>query len=268
LLAILGYLIVALGVRLLPARLADRLGVWVARAVFALHPGARRAAEENLRRLRPELTGEERRGLARGAFEHFALALVGFVRRDRESRATPGAIEVHGRRHLDAALATGRGVILLSAHLGDWERGAAYVAALGARLHVVARPHPNRWVDQLFLRRRRARGVNTLCSRLVWAGAAEALRRGEWVAVLGDRAPAGASHSVCAWAAALARRTGALVLPGALVRVAPGRYRACFEAPLAPVEGLAGGYRDAMRRLIGRYPAQWCAFEPLPREWA
>jgi len=52
------------------------------------------------------------------------------------------------------------------------------------------------------------------------------------------------------------------------VRVAPGRYRACFEAPLTAAECVAGGYRDAMRRLILEYPTQWCAFEPLPVEWA
>jgi Kdo2-lipid IVA lauroyltransferase/acyltransferase len=270
--AILGYLIADLGVRLLPARLADRAGVWLARVAFALRPPARRAVELNLGRLAPRLAPETRRGLALRAFEHFALSLTDFLRLGQRGRAAlAGAVEVRGRRHLDAALATGRGVILLSAHLGNWEWGAAFVAESGARLSVVARPHPNRWVERFFRRRRGEAGVVTLEGRPVWARAASALRRGEWVALLGDRAPAaagGSGASVCAWSSALARRTGALVLPAVMVRVAPRRYAACFGAPLTPQQCAAGGYRSAMHRFLKRYPGQWCAFEALPAGWA
>jgi KDO2-lipid IV(A) lauroyltransferase len=267
--AILGYLIADLGVRLLPAHWADRLGIWLARVVFELRPRARSAAEGNLGRLRPHLAGAQRRLLARRSFEHFALCLLAFLRLRRAApRALAEVVHVRGRRHLDAALAARRGVILLSAHVGDWELGAAFVAGLGTRLHVLARPHPNRWVERLFQRTRHGAGVHTLGGHPAWRRAAEVLRRGDWVAVLGDRPSAGAGSSMCAWAAALARRTGAVLLPGAMVRVAPGRYAAYFRAPLTPAECGAGGFRDAMRPYLSRYPGQWCAFEALPKEWA
>ena len=73
---------------------------------------------------------------------------------------------------------------------------------------------------------------------------------------------------MCAWTAALARRTGALVLPAVMVRIAPRRYAACFGAPLTPAQCSAGAYRAAMRRYLKRYPEQWCAFEALPAGWA
>jgi KDO2-lipid IV(A) lauroyltransferase len=263
---VLGYLIADLGVRLLPPALADRLGVWLARGVFALRPPARRAAELNLSRLEPGLEPNRRRRLARLAFEHFALVLVDFLRGGHRG-TSDCAVTVRGRRHLDRALATRRGVILLSAHIGHWERGAAFVAAAGAPLRVVARPHPHRWVEGFFRRRRLQAGVETLEGRPLWAPAAGALRRGEWVALLGDRA-AGATGSVCGWAAVLARRTGAIVLPAVMVRVAPRRYAACFGPPLSPRACAGGGYRAAMRRFLRRYPSQWCAFETLPPEWA
>lgn len=69
---------------------------------------------------------------------------------------------------------------------------------------------------------------------------------------------------MCRWAAALARRTGALVLPAVMVRLADGRHAACFEPPLSPGACVSGGYREAMRRHLERHPEQWCAFEPLP----
>ena len=264
---ILGYWIADLGVRLLPPWLADRLGVWLARGVFVLRPRARRAAEQNLLRLEPRLDPSQRRRMARASFEHFALTLVEFLRRGHgASHGRADVVVVRGRRHLERALATGRGVILLSAHLGNWERGAAFVAASGASLRIVARPHPNRWVDGFFRRRRLRMGVETLEGRPLWTRAAGALRRGEWVALLGDRAQGGSAP--CSWAAALARRTGALLLPAVMVRVAPRRYAACFGAPLTPASCAAGGYRAAMRPFLRRYPTQWCAFEALPSGWA
>ncbi|MEK7823593.1 MAG: lysophospholipid acyltransferase family protein [Candidatus Eisenbacteria bacterium] len=261
-LAFLGYLTADLAVRLLPARLADCLAVALARLVFATRPRARGSLEANLARLLPGVSDAERRGTARAAFEHFALSLTDFLRLGRlDGRALERAIEVRGGEHLERARASGRGVILLSAHAGNWEWGAAWLAARVARLHVVARPHPNRWVERLFARRREARGVALLPGRPLWPGAARALKRREWVALMGDRR--GACGSVCAWAAALSRRTGAVVLPAVMLRLAPGRYAACFEPPLSPEACAGGGYRDALRPHFERHPEQWFAFEPL-----
>ena len=266
-LAILGYLTADLAVRLLPAAWADSLAVAVARLVFVARPPARPVLEANLARLLPEATAINRRAIACQAFEHFALALVDFLRLGRLDRGALGeAIEVRGAEHLERACAAGRGVIVLSAHLGNWEWGAAWLAARGAPLSVVARPHPNRWVERFFRQRRRARGVSMLPARPLWPGAARALRRREWVALMGDRRGGGGSE--CAWAAALSRRTGAVVLPAVMLRIAPGRYAACFEPPLSPEACAGGGYRAAIQRHLERHPAQWLAFEPLPEALA
>jgi KDO2-lipid IV(A) lauroyltransferase len=262
-LAFLGYLTADLVVRLLPARLADRLAVVLARVVFAARPRARLSLEANLSRLLLGVSNAERGGTARAAFEHFALSLTDFLRLGRlDERALEGAIEVRGGEHLECARASGRGVIVLSAHTGNWEWGVAWLAARGARVHVVARPHPNRWVERLFARRREAWGVALLPGCPLWPGAARALKRREWVALMGDRH--GARGSACAWAAALSRRTGAVVLPAVMLRLAPGRYAACFERPLSPEACARGGYRDALRPHLERHPAQWFAFEPVP----
>jgi lauroyl/myristoyl acyltransferase len=153
-------------------------------------------------------------------------------------------------------------VIVLSAHLGSWEWGAAWLASRGGTLSVVARPHPHPWVERFFARRRLARGIEVLHERPLWPGAARALRQRGWVAVMGDRC--GADGSLAGWAAALARRTGALVLPAVMVRLAPGRYAACFDAPLSPEACAGGAHRAAIRRQLASHPGQWCGFEPAP----
>lgn len=259
----LGYLTVDLGVRVLPARVADACGVAMARAVFALRPPARTRLVDNLRRIDSGLPPGAARALARRAFEHFALSLLDFMRLARlDAGALERAIEVRGAEHLERARTAGRGVILLSAHLGNWEWGAAWLAARGTPIHVVARAHRERGVERLFARRRREHGVATLQGRPLWPAAARTLRRGGWIGLMTDRR--GAPGSACAWAGALARRTGALVLPAVMLRTAPGRYAACFAPPLDPVAGAAGGARAAVRRLLALDPSQWCAFEALP----
>jgi KDO2-lipid IV(A) lauroyltransferase len=266
-LALIGYLAADLATRFLPARLADRLAVGLARVWFALRPPARRRLEANLARLSPWLAAAERRHAARATFEQFALSITDFLRLPRLADDTlERAIEVRGAEHLERACASGRGVILVSVHAGNWEWGAAWLAARVPRLHVVARPHRNRWVEELFSGRRRARGVSLLPGRPLWPEAARALRRREWVAVMGDRP--GTRGSACTWAAALARRTGALVLPAVMLRVSPGRYAACFEPPLSAAACAEGGMRDALRPHVDRNLAQWFAFEPLSEGFA
>lgn len=262
-LAVLGYLLADLAARVLPSGVADRLARALARAAFALRPPARATLEANLARVMPGRTAAERRRLARDAFEHFALSLVDLLRVGRvDGRSLAAAVEVRGAEHLAHARAAGRGVILLSAHLGSWEWGAAWLAAGGAPLRVVARAHPHPWVERFFARRRGAHGVAILRGRPLWPAAARALRRREWVAIMGDRCCAGGS--TWGWATALARRTGALVLPAVMLRVAPGRYAACFEAPLTPEACAGGAHRAAIHDQLARHAGQWSGFEPLP----
>ncbi|HEY2955384.1 MAG TPA: lysophospholipid acyltransferase family protein [Candidatus Eisenbacteria bacterium] len=263
--ALISYRIADALVRVLPARAADRLAVVLGRAAFALRLPARRALEANLGLLSGGATPAAVRDRARSAFEHFALTFTDFLRLARlGSEALDRAIEVRGAEHLAAARASGRGVILLSAHIGNWEWGAAYLGARGTRLHVVARPHPSAPVEEFFARRRRRWGVRPLAARPLWTRAAEALRRREWVALMGDRGAPGARGSVSDWAEALARRTGALVLPAVMVRLAVGRYAACFDPPLAAGARVRDRFRAAVLRHLERHPGQWCAFEPLP----
>src|SRR5262245_27717973 len=193
-LAFLGYLIADGLVRTMPAPLADRLAVTLARIVFGLRPRARAVQEANLARLRPRIAPATRRRLARRAFEHFALSLVDFLRlRYRPATGLEDRVAVRGAHHLEAARSAGRGVIVLSAHLGNWERGAAFLAASGTPVHVLARRHAHPWVERLFESRRRPRGVRTIARRPAWVPAAALLRSGGWVALMGDRGAPGAT---------------------------------------------------------------------------
>ncbi len=254
-----------LAVRVLPPAGARRLAIAIARLAFALHVPARDRARENFRRLLAGRPARETDRCARESFEHFALTVVDFLRLARLGpEEVSGEVEVRGHRHLEDARRSGRGVIVLSVHAGNWEWGAAYLSALGERVHLAARAQGAPPLERWFAGRRSRHRITRLDERPLWPAAARALRRREWVAIMGDRVPRGERDSVCAWAAALARRTGAVILPALMLRRPEGGYAACFEAPLAPHECLAGGLRERVRPHLEGRPGQWLAFDPIP----
>ncbi len=259
--AVLGYRTAAVLARVLPAPVADGLATVLARLAFELRLPARLALEANLARLLPGVGPAARRRHARAAFASFARSFAAFLR-------GPGAAagQVVGREHLDRAAASGRGVIVLSAHLGHWEGGAALLAACtGDGLHLAARPQAHAPIEALFAARRAAAGVRALGDGALLPAASGLLRRGGWLALMADRGPARTGGaSVCAWAAALAQRTGALVLPAVCVRDPDGVVRLHVEAPLEPAACREGAFRDTMRGWLARWPDQWAAFEALP----
>jgi KDO2-lipid IV(A) lauroyltransferase len=247
----------------LPRRAVTALALLSARMAFALRVPARRAVEANLAPLLGR--SPEARGIARQSFEQFARAFVEFIEMgtmpvDRLAEA----VELQGEEHLEEARASGRGVIVLSAHLGNWEWGAAALATRGVLLHVAARRHSSAAVEAMFERRRRAFGLRRLDDPLRWSEAARLLRGRQWLGLMGDRGARPARRSVCAWAAALASRTGAVVLPALTVRTGESRYALIVEPALSAEACAAGGFREAMRRHVERHPGQWCAFEPAP----
>jgi lauroyl/myristoyl acyltransferase len=262
-LAVLAYRAAAAVAGVLPAPVADALATAVARLSFAARVPARAALEDNLRRVLPALAPGDRRDCARGAFVSFALAFTRFLRRQASDGFAPLAIV--GREHLEAARSSGRGVIVLSAHLGDWESGAAAIAAEGVPIHLAARPQATRSIERLFAERRSAGGVGVLPVTSAFASMASVLRRREWVALMADRgAGMGGGASICAWAAVLAQRTGALVLPVVCVRDARGELALHVEPPLSPGRCRDGVFRGTLLSWLARWPEQWAAFEPLP----
>lgn len=246
--------------RFLPRSWTLALAVLLARLAFLAHVPARAALERNLAALSTPPAAARR--AARRAFEQFARGFVEFLALARMSRARlEAAVEVRGLEHVEAARTSRRGVILLSAHFGNWEWGAAALGARGLTLHLAARAHDSRTVEAMFERRRRAFGLARLTGGPLWPRAARLLRERGCLAVMADRSTPGARHPVCVWAATLARRTGAVLLPAITVRTAEGRYALLVEPAMSPEVCARGGFEEFLRRQLARHPDQWCAFE-------
>src|SRR6266850_1523741 len=116
----------------LPDRTAELAARAVARVAHTLRVPARSRLERNLERLGGPGLAHAR---SREAFEHFAMTLTDFLRLGHVSRPELNTrVRIDGEEHLDTARRSGRGVIVVSAHVGSWELGAAWLAAHGIRL--------------------------------------------------------------------------------------------------------------------------------------
>jgi lauroyl/myristoyl acyltransferase len=98
----------------------------------------RRAIDRNLRRTAPANTPSERRRLTRATFRNFAAVWVDFLRVPLLSRrAVVDLVRWNTRVNLDAALARGRGVLIVAAHEGAVDLAGICLAAHGYRISVV-----------------------------------------------------------------------------------------------------------------------------------
>ena len=256
---------------------AEAAGRRLGRLYRRLDGRRRRLVARNLERAFPGKTPGEIEALSRAVFEHFGGVAADVLRSVREpSGSLLSRIELSGVEGARAAAASGRGVVYLAAHLGNWEFSALAAAAAGLPAAVVARPLDNPLLEGLLRRYRERTGNTVVYKRDAAREILRHLRRGDGVGILVDqhaRPPDavvvpffGRPASTSSALARIVDRTEALVVPSVCFRTGPARYRLEYGTPL-DVRTLSAGEREAesltarlnleVETLVRRHPEQW-----------
>jgi uncharacterized protein len=181
--------------------------------------------------------------------------------------------EWNGWEHFTAAHARGKGVLLVTPHLGNWEFGGAFLVEHGYPLLVLTQPEPDQRLTELRQRSRALRGVETLVvgeDAFAFIEIIKRLHAGATVALLLDRPPAPTAVNVELFghpfpasiaAAELARASGCAIVPVYIVRRPKGHL--AHILPEITYDRAAIGSRDARLRLTQEILR---AFEPVIRQ--
>lgn len=258
-----------------PARRAAEVLAWL---VYRTLGRLRRTGERNLTLGMPELTAVERARILRGVYRHLGWQLVEFCRMARYTpENTRDWIETAGMEHYEAARARGRGVLILTGHLGAWELSSFYHSLMGHPMGMVIRRLDNRLLDTWVNRIRCMHGNHVLHKDDFARGLVTAMRQGGTVGILMDTniTPPqgvfvrffGVGACTASGLARVALRTGAAVLPGFLLwEPGAGRYVLHFGPRIeyepcgdreADVLALTQRCNDQLEAWIRRYPDQW-----------
>ncbi|MGA2788624.1 MAG: MMPL family transporter [Verrucomicrobiota bacterium] len=210
---------------------------------------------------------------ARELFTEFTLKLADLWRYESGGAFDRWPGDWNGWEHFTAAHARGRGVLLVTPHLGNWEFGGVFLIEHGYKLLVLTQPEPDPRLTELRQVSRTRRGVETLVvgqDAFAFVEIIKRLQAGATVALLVDRPPAPTAVNVDLFgkpfpasiaAAELARASGCAIVPAYIVRQRGG-YLAHI-LPEITYDRAAIGNRTARIQLTQKILR---AFEPAIRQ--
>ena len=121
------------------------------------------AVSDNLKAALPGATAADVRRLTSEVFARFSAYLVDlFYSRQEGFALFERRLRCEGLDHLDRAMARGHGVVVVSAHLGHWERAGMALARLGYPIKALAVRHRDPAVEGFFDERRRHHGLGII----------------------------------------------------------------------------------------------------------
>jgi phosphatidylinositol dimannoside acyltransferase len=273
-------------VRTLPEPVAFALGRAGGLLYLRADRDRRQALTANLAQvLGPQTSPRQlRRAVRRGFVSYGRYWVEAFRLEDLSPADIRERLQIEGREHIDTALAGGRGAIFASPHIGNWDAGGAWLAAVGyPATAVVERLQPPELYER-FAVYRRTLGMELLPlddGSETLRGVVRALRAGRLACLVCDRDLTGGGLEVRLFGAtavmpggpaSIALRTGAPLLPCSVYHDRrPGRWRAVVHPPLVPERSgdtrkdtltLTQRLAEEFEGLIAAAPAQWHVLSP------
>jgi len=262
----------------MPRGVARRLADALAWSFYRADARLRRVGQRNLQLALPALSAPERDRIVRGVFRHLGWQLVEFCRMTRYTpENTRHWIRTEGLDHYLAAKARGKGVLVVTGHLGAWELSSFYHSLMGYPMGMVARPLDNRRLDRFVNGIRCLHGNRVLPKDEFARGLLRAMRAGQTVGILMDTNMTppqgvfvdffGKQACTASGVARVALKTGAVVLPGFMLwEPDEGKYvlhfgpELVFERTGAAETDILAATQLCVRTTenwIRRYPDQW-----------
>jgi lauroyl/myristoyl acyltransferase len=264
----------------LPRPLARTISATGAELGYRLCKKRREALMSNLEVISPEIAHRKR--LAWRSFHNFLRMLHDFCdcAASGSGRVNAFMHERRGFEFLDAGRRHGKGILLITGHLGAWELGGMVLAADGFPVNVVTMAEPTRELNEWRRKYRERFGIKTITvgsDKFAFVEIIQALRRNELVAMLVDRPYLNSGVAVrfferstlfSSAAARIWQYTQTTVIPAFVIQLRPERY-GCYAYP--PIDMTPDGalqensqrIANVFQAVIREFPEQWYNFVPI-----
>ncbi|MBP7274684.1 MAG: lysophospholipid acyltransferase family protein [Kiritimatiellae bacterium] len=257
------------------------LGLRVADYFYFRDRAGRAAVADNLRHILTfrgiQPTERMVRNQVRKTYQYFGKYLVDFFRFSKtHADWLNRRVSTQHLDRLDAELQRGKGVIITTAHLGNWEVGGCVLATQGYPLTAVFRPFGIPHLDRMFTQYRSSRGMKMVPLGNSVRALLNTLRAGECIVLLTDRDFTGLARPVSFFgapaplpdgAARLAWKTGAPIIPCYVTRRVDDSFLLSMDEAIHPedhssADDIQRSVSRSMENAIGEYPHQWFIFRP------
>jgi len=263
----------------LPLNLCYKIATLISDLHYSFAFQDRRIMRDNLKSVFPEFSKRKIRQVCINTFRNFARYLVDFFRAEKiDQDFVRNKVTVKDKQYVDLALKNKKGVIILSAHLGNWELGGMIVSLLGYDFWAVAMPHKDSKVNTFFNFQRERNGVKVIALGHAVRKCLSVLKENKLLALVGDRDFSQKGKIVDFFGkptvfpkgpAEFSRKTGAVIVPVFMLRNHDQTFTLKFEKPLEHIctedkekdlLRIIDQYKVIFEDYIRHYPDQWSMF--------
>lgn len=265
----------------IPHRHIAHAGKWLGVLGYILDRRHQRIVKRNLKFIYPEWSWDRIQEVSKRVFQNMATTLLEICQMTCFSRDDIlRRVRIRGKDNLLNAMKSPKGLILISAHLGNWEMAHIFASCyLQTPLVLVARKIQPKALNQWVHRLRTRFGSVVLDKAGALRKMVRVLSHGALVGLLIDQGTSrsegveivffGRTVTATPAAALLARRYDSPVLPAFCIREGDGSLTFVVEPPLVvrKTKDMRGDVRvntqimnDAIERAVKAYPDQWFWF--------
>lgn len=263
-------------IKVLPYSLCKKLATGLGILLYNLLKGRNKIIRNNLSKAFPgEYTEEEREELIKKIYRNLGMTFIEFMLLEKLTNDEINSyISVEGKENLDNIKKDGKGVILYTAHFGNWEWQGAHFSIKDYPVVAIARDQNNPFFNKRINKIRRSKNVEMIPRDGALRKIIKSLHKGKYLYILGDQNARrrgwqidffGRKASTYTGPVRLASSTGAYILPVFMAREDWMKHKIFIYPPYQIEKGSSKKEQqedlqyltELTEKVISKYPDQW-----------